>query len=145
MAADGDNGAAQIEWRLRRLPSGREPRPVAAVERRHRLSPNTQRWIVAGITSYEAYAPSAKKDQKKQEANLKDRLSRLTYIKAVKLLGAEGPQLIRQGATYDNIDIDRNVYFRGDLFRLNQDIFQENILSSPCNRHKFADGADNLA
>ncbi len=59
-----------------------------------------------------------KKTKRSKRLTLKDRLSRLTYIEAVKLLGAEGPQLIRQGAAYDNIDIDRDVYFRGDLFRL---------------------------
>ena len=49
---------------------------------------------------------------------LKDRLSRLTHYRACQLLGPDGPQLIRQGAAFDNIDIDRDVYFRGDLFRL---------------------------
>ena len=33
-------------------------------------------------------------------------------------MGPEGQKLIRKGAGYDNIDIDRDVYFRGDLFRL---------------------------
>jgi hypothetical protein len=49
---------------------------------------------------------------------LKDRLSRLTYVQAAKLLGPDGAQLIRRGANYDEIDIDRDVYLRGDLFRL---------------------------
>ena len=58
------------------------------------------------------------KTKKSKKLTLKDRLSRLTYVQAVKLLGSEGPQLIRQGASYDDIDIERDVYFRGDLFRL---------------------------
>ena len=58
------------------------------------------------------------KTKKSKKLTLKDRLSRLTYIQAAKLLGPEGQQLIRRGASYDNIDIDRDVYFRGDLFRL---------------------------
>jgi superfamily II DNA or RNA helicase len=49
---------------------------------------------------------------------LKDRLSRLTHYRACQLLGPAGPQLIRQGAAFDDIDVDRDVYFRGDLFRL---------------------------
>lgn len=35
--------------------------------------------------------------QKKRELTLKDRLSRLTFRQACKLLGAEGERLIRQG------------------------------------------------
>ncbi len=58
------------------------------------------------------------KIKKSKKLTLKDRLSRLTYVQAAKLLGPEGQQLIRRGASYDNIDIDRDVYFRGDLFRL---------------------------
>ncbi len=53
----------------------------------------------------------------RRELTLKDRLSRLTYLQACKLLGTEGVQLIREGGGYE-IDIDGDVYFRGDLFRL---------------------------
>ena len=42
----------------------------------------------------------------------------MTIRQACKLLGPHGEQLIRQGAAYDNIDIERDVYLRGDLFRL---------------------------
>ncbi len=59
-----------------------------------------------------------KKTKESKNLTLKDRLSRLTYIQAAKLLGPNGRQLIRKGASYDNIDIDRDVYLRGDLFRL---------------------------
>jgi hypothetical protein len=58
------------------------------------------------------------KTKKSKKLTLKDRLSHLTYIRACRLLGPNGPQLIRQGAAFDNIDIDRDVYLRGDLFRL---------------------------
>ena len=58
------------------------------------------------------------KTKESRRLTLKDRLSRLTYLQAVKLLGPEGPQLIRKGGSYDDIDIDRDVYFRGDLLRL---------------------------
>ncbi len=50
---------------------------------------------------------------------LKDRLSRLTYLRACKLLGPRGKQLLQQGGTYGDIDIDRHVEFRGDRFSLN--------------------------
>ncbi len=49
---------------------------------------------------------------------LRDRLSRLEYRQACKLLGDEGKRLITQGGKYNDIDIDRDVYLRGDLFRL---------------------------
>ena len=58
------------------------------------------------------------KTKKSKKLTLKDRLSHLTYVRACQLLGPTGQQLIRQGAAYDNIDIDRDVYLRGDLFRL---------------------------
>jgi superfamily II DNA or RNA helicase len=57
------------------------------------------------------------KTKESKKLTLKDRLSRLTYYRACQLLGPEGAQLIRRGATYE-IDIEHDVYFRGDLFRL---------------------------
>lgn len=48
---------------------------------------------------------------------LRDRLSRLTYRDACRLLGEDGPQLIRRGGNFD-VDISEQVYFGGDLFRL---------------------------
>ena len=53
----------------------------------------------------------------KRELTLRDRLSRLTYLHACRLLGQDGERLIRQGARHD-IDIAQHVYLRGDLFRL---------------------------
>ena len=48
---------------------------------------------------------------------LRDRLSRLSFMQAVKQLGDEGKQLIQQGGKYE-IDIAQQVYFSGDLFQL---------------------------
>ncbi len=59
----------------------------------------------------------------RRELTLKDRLSRLTYVQACKLLGTEGERLIRHGGGYE-IDIDEDVYFGGDLFRLRLDTLQ---------------------
>jgi len=55
--------------------------------------------------------------QKKRELTLKDRLSRLTYHQACKLLGPEGGSLIRAGGRYE-INIDEQMHLGGDLFRL---------------------------
>jgi hypothetical protein len=49
---------------------------------------------------------------------LKNRLSHLTYREARKLLGPGGERLIRQGGKYP-IDIDEQVTWEQDLFRLN--------------------------
>lgn len=51
-------------------------------------------------------------------ANLKDKLSHLTYTEACKLLGPEGEKLIRAGGRYD-IEINENVSLKDDLFRVN--------------------------
>ncbi len=57
--------------------------------------------------------------KKSSELTLKDRLSRLSYTRACKLLGANGKNLIMQGSKYDSIDIDEHVFIGNDLFRLN--------------------------
>ena len=48
---------------------------------------------------------------------LHDRLSRLTYAQACKLLGEEGKRLIQKGGQYD-IDIDEQVRMDGEAFRV---------------------------
>ncbi len=53
----------------------------------------------------------------RRELTLKDRLSHLTPRQAGKLLGPDGEHLIRRGGAFD-IDIDRDVHLRGDLFRV---------------------------
>ncbi len=50
--------------------------------------------------------------------NLKDKLSRLTYREACRLLGPEGEKLIRAGGKYD-IEIYENVSLKNDLFKVN--------------------------
>ncbi len=60
------------------------------------------------------------KTNRKRQLTLKDRLSRLTYRQACRLLGPDADQLIRVGGKY-GLDIDEDVYFQGDLFRLRLD------------------------
>ncbi len=57
------------------------------------------------------------KVEKTKHLTLRDRLSRLTYARACQLLGPSGAQLIREGSNYE-IDLERDVYLRGDLFRV---------------------------
>ncbi len=51
---------------------------------------------------------------------LKDRLSRLTFLQACKLLGEEGRQLIQRGGKYE-INLADQVYLGGDLYRVKFD------------------------
>jgi hypothetical protein len=51
------------------------------------------------------------------ELTLKDRLSRLTFLQACRLLGDHGARLIREGGNYE-IAIEEQVYLGDDLFRL---------------------------
>ncbi len=57
----------------------------------------------------------------KKELTLKDRLSRLTYTQACKLLGENGSKLIMQGGKFQYKNLDDIVYLGDDLFRLNVD------------------------
>ncbi|WP_406699371.1 DEAD/DEAH box helicase [Singulisphaera sp. Ch08] len=50
--------------------------------------------------------------------SLHDRLSRLTFLEACKLLGPEGKSLIQQSANKWDITIADDVFLGGDLFRL---------------------------
>jgi len=78
-------------------------------------------WAAARITQEACVMETrsrAPKIKRTKRLTLKDRLSRLTYHRACQLLGPDGPHMIRRGATYQDIDLDRDVYFRGDLFRL---------------------------
>src|SRR5260221_7535769 len=49
---------------------------------------------------------------------LKDKLSRLTFLEAAKLLGPEGKQLIQRSANSWDFKIEDDVYLGDDLFRL---------------------------
>ncbi len=53
----------------------------------------------------------------KRVLTLRDRLSRLTYLEACRLLGNDGRDLIKQGGTWE-VDIEEQVYLGEDLFRL---------------------------
>ena len=57
------------------------------------------------------------KIKQSKHLTLRDRLSRLTYVRACQLLGPGGAQLIREGANFE-IDIQRDVFLRGDLLRV---------------------------
>ena len=52
------------------------------------------------------------------QLTLKDRLSRLSFIDACKLLGPEGTKLIQRGANLWDIKIQEDVFLGEDLFRL---------------------------
>jgi len=52
-----------------------------------------------------------------RELTLRDRLSRLTYRQACRLLGTGAEQLIRRGGAYE-VDVGSDVYLGDDLFRL---------------------------
>lgn len=54
----------------------------------------------------------------KKELTLKDRLSRLTFTQACKLLGHEGSKLIMQGGKFEINLIEENVYLDNKLFQL---------------------------
>ena len=57
----------------------------------------------------------------KRELTLKDRLSRLTYAQACKLLAPDGNKLIMQGGKFQIPSIEDDVYLGNDLFRLSVD------------------------
>jgi len=54
----------------------------------------------------------------KKELTLKDRLSRLTFTQACKLLGHEGSKLIMQGGKFEINLIEENVFLDNKLFQL---------------------------
>lgn len=54
----------------------------------------------------------------KKELTLKDRLSRLTFTQACKLLGDNGSKLIVQGGKFPIESLEEQVYLGDDLFRL---------------------------
>src|ERR1041384_3269312 len=58
--------------------------------------------------------PSTKKST---ELTLIDKLSRLSYSQTLRLLGSDGPKLLRAGDRWD-FCIEEDVYLGEDLFRL---------------------------
>jgi hypothetical protein len=57
----------------------------------------------------------------KKELTLKDRLSRLTFTQACKLLGDNGNKLIMQGGKFPMEPLEEKVHLGDDLFRLSVD------------------------
>src|SRR5205823_12044395 len=55
--------------------------------------------------------------KKSTELTLIDKLSRLSYQQTLKLLGSDGPQLLRAGGRWD-FRIEEDVHVGEDLFRL---------------------------
>src|SRR3989442_5313352 len=55
--------------------------------------------------------------KKSTELTLIDKLSRLSYSQTVKLLGSDGPKLLRAGDRWD-FRIEEDAYLGEDLFRL---------------------------
>jgi SNF2 family DNA or RNA helicase len=73
------------------------------------------------------------------ELTLKDRLSRLSFVEACKLLGPDGPKCIREGgARHDTIDIDQQVLLGDDLFRLTLPHATVTIALRPDRRDRLA-------
>ncbi len=70
------------------------------------------------------------------ELTLFDTLSRLTFVRATKLLGAEGDHLIAAGGKYD-IDITTQVNFDQDRFRLAVDSTTVTLSLSPAARNRL--------
>lgn len=74
--------------------------------------------------------------KKTNELTLKDRLSRLTYRQAIRLLGEEGNALSRRGGKYD-IRLDEQVSFGGDLFCFDFGHARVTISQSPSRTQKL--------
>ena len=53
-----------------------------------------------------------------EKLSMKDRLSRLSFVEACKLLGPDGNKLIQQGGKDWNIDPQEDTYLGSDLFRV---------------------------
>src|SRR5450755_13876 len=70
------------------------------------------------------------------ELTLFDALSRLTFLKATKLLGPDGNRLIAAGGKYD-IDISTQVEFDRDVFRLAVDSATVTLALSPAARGRL--------
>lgn len=60
---------------------------------------------------------ATKESAARRELTFHDRLSRLTYVQACRLLGPDGSRLIQRGGKQD-VDVRSQVYLGGDLFRL---------------------------
>ncbi len=74
--------------------------------------------------------------RKEEELKLYDRLSRLTYRQACALCGENGDRLIAAGGKY-HIDLDEQVYLRGDLFRVNVSDAIVTVTTMASQRHRL--------
>ena len=70
------------------------------------------------------------------ELTLFDKLSRLSFLQATKLLGSEGADLIAAGGKHD-IDITTQVEFDQDRFRLAVDSCTVTLALSPAARDRL--------
>jgi hypothetical protein len=70
------------------------------------------------------------------ELTLFDRLSQLTFVRAVKHLGAKGSRLLTEGGKYD-IDITTQVKFDRDRFQLALDGATVMLNLSPARRDRL--------
>ncbi len=75
------------------------------------------------------------------ELTLFDRLSRLTFLQATKLLGQDGKQLLHAGGTWE-IDLDEQVELRHDAFRLHLGEATVTIRLDPAARDRLAWSCD---
>src|SRR6185437_910347 len=70
------------------------------------------------LTESRVMTTQVRKTRPSAKLNLKDRLSRLTFLEAAKLLGPEGKRLIQKSANIWDFKIEEDVYLGNDLFRL---------------------------
>jgi superfamily II DNA or RNA helicase len=63
--------------------------------------------------------PRADGAKSKKRVSFQDRLARLTYIQACRLLGEAGEELLRQGGKHSELDTEVHCYLAEDLFRVN--------------------------
>lgn len=62
--------------------------------------------------------PRAGHAKSKKRVSFRDRLARLTYIQACRLLGEAGEQLLRSGGKRWDLNAEDHAYLAGDLFRV---------------------------
>jgi len=62
--------------------------------------------------------PLAGRSQRKKRISFRDRLARLTYIQACRLLGEQGEQLLRKGGKRWDLNTEDHAYLAGDFFRV---------------------------
>jgi len=61
----------------------------------------------------------AGKSKSRKRVSFRERLARLTYLQACRLLGDEGEPLLHKGAQQWDLNTEEHAYLAGDLFRVN--------------------------